>query len=78
MFVASSGGRIFSRHVAESEGSHWAVLDSSGTVVSQGFDWYMDQLETWTGRRRTEEDKAMRYGGSDGSDEKLLGRGRKK
>jgi len=49
MFVASSGGRIFSRHVAESEGSHWAVLDSSGTVVSQGFDWYMDQLETWTG-----------------------------
>jgi len=44
--------------VWERGGSDVAVLDGSGTVVSQGFDWYMNQLETRTGRRRTEEDRA--------------------
>jgi hypothetical protein len=29
-----SGGRIFSRRVAEREGSNWVVLDGSGTIVS--------------------------------------------
>jgi hypothetical protein len=47
-------------------------------MVSQGFDWYINQVETRTGRRRTEEDRAMRYGGSNGGAGKLLGRGRKK
>jgi hypothetical protein len=36
------------------------------------------QVETRTGRRRTEEDRAMRYGGSNGGAGKLLGRGRKR
>jgi len=58
--------------------SDLAVLDGSGTVVSQGFDWYMNQLKTRTGRRRTEEDRAMRNSGSNGGAEKFLGRGRKK
>jgi len=31
----------------------------------------MNQLETRTRRRRTEEDKAMRYGGSNGGAENL-------
>jgi hypothetical protein len=59
--------------VWERGGSDLAVLDSSGTIVSQGFDWYMNQLETRTGRRKTEEDRAMRNGGA----EKVVGRGRK-
>jgi hypothetical protein len=59
-------------------GSDQAVLDGSGTVVSQGFEWYINQVETRTGRRRTEEDRVMRYGGSNGGAGKLLGRGRKK
>jgi len=75
---AAGSGRIFRRRVEEREGSDWVVLDSSSTVVSQGFDWYMHQLETRIGRRRTEEDKAMRYGESNGGVEKYLGRGRKK
>jgi hypothetical protein len=62
------------RLVATRGGSGWAVLDDSGTVVSQGFDWYMHQLETRIGRKRTEEDKAMRDGGSNCGAEKLLGR----
>jgi hypothetical protein len=37
----------------------------------------MDQLETRTGRKGTEEDRAMRYGGSNGGARKLLRRGRK-
>jgi hypothetical protein len=47
-------------------------------VVSQGFDWYMHQLETRTGRKKTEENRAMRDGGSNGGPGKLLGRGREK
>jgi hypothetical protein len=57
---ATSGGRIFRRRVWEREGSDLAVLDGSSTVVPQGFDWYINQLETRTVRRRTEEDRAMR------------------
>jgi hypothetical protein len=75
---ASGGRRFFSQSVAEREGSDWAVLNGSDTVVSQGFDWYMHQLETRTGRKRTEEDRAMRYGKSNDGTEKLLGRGRNK
>jgi hypothetical protein len=57
--------------------SDLAVRDGSGTIVSQGFDWYMNQLKTRTGRRRTEEDRAIRNGGSNDGAEKVLGRGRK-
>jgi len=74
----SGGGRIFRRRVEERECYDRAVLYGSGTVVSQGFDWYINQVETRTGRRRTEEDRAMRYGGSNGGAGKLLGRGRKR
>jgi hypothetical protein len=62
----------------ERECSDRAVLYGSGTVVSQGFDWYINQVETRTGRWRTEEDRAMRYGESNGGAEKLMGRGRKR
>jgi len=46
--------------VWERGGSDVAVLDGSGTIVSQGFNWYMNQLETRTRTRslRTEEDCA--------------------
>jgi hypothetical protein len=64
--------------VEERECFDQAVLYGSGTVVSQGFDWYINQVETRTGRHRTEEDRAMRYGRSNGGAGKLLGRGRKK
>jgi hypothetical protein len=74
----SGGGRNFRRRVWERGGSDGAVLDGSGTVVSQGFDWYMNQLETRTGRRRTEEDRARRKGGSSGGAGTILGRGHKK
>jgi len=58
--------------------SDWAIFDGSSMVVSQGFDWYMHQLETRTGRKKTEENRAMRDGGSNGGPGKLLGRGREK
>jgi hypothetical protein len=58
------GGKIFKQRVAECEYSDRVVLDGSGTVVSQGFEGYMHQLEIRTGRRITEEDRAMRYGGA--------------
>jgi hypothetical protein len=63
--------------VAESEDSDGIVLDGSGTVVFQGFEWYIHQLKTRTGKGRTEEDKAMSFGGSKGGAGKLLGRCRK-
>jgi len=63
--------------VWEQEDSNLAVLDGSGRIVSQGFNWYMNQFETRTGRRRAEEDKAMWNGGSNGGAENFFGRGRK-
>lgn len=62
----------------ESGGSDVAILDGSSTVVSQGFGWYMNHLETRTGRRRTEEDRARRNGGSNSGAGKVLGGGRTK
>jgi hypothetical protein len=63
--------------VWERGGTDLAVLDGSGMVVSQGFDWYMNQLERRTGRRKTEEDRAMRNGRSNGGAGKVMGRGQK-
>jgi hypothetical protein len=77
MVETTGGGRIFIRRVWERGDSDLTVLDGSGTIVSQGFDWYMNQLETRTGRRRTEEDRAMRNGRSNGGAGKVLGKGRK-
>jgi len=37
----TGGSRIFRRRLWERKDSEWAVLDGSGTVASQGFDWYM-------------------------------------
>jgi hypothetical protein len=74
----ASGDRIFRWCVVEREDSDGAVLSGSGTIVSQGFDGYIHQLETRTRRISTEEDRAMKYGGRKGGAEKLLGRGRKK
>jgi hypothetical protein len=74
----SGGGRIFRRRVEARGGSDRAVLEGSGTVVSQGFEWYINQVETRTGRLRTEEDRVMRYGGSNSGAGKLLGRGWKR
>lgn len=71
----SGGGRIFRWRVEERGVFDWAVLDCSSKVVSQGFDWYMHQLETRTGRKKTEEDRAMRDGGSNDGARKLLERG---
>jgi len=77
--AAAGGGRNFRRRVEARESVDWAVLDGSGTVVSQGFYWYMNQVETGTRRRRTEEDRAMRYGGSSGGGAgKFPGRGQRK
>jgi len=70
----SGGGRIFRQRVEARGVSDWAVFNGSSMVVSQGFDWYMHQLETRTGRKKTEENRAMRDGGA----RKLLGRGREK
>ncbi len=72
--IEVSGGKIFRRRVGEHKDSNRAVLGGFGTVVSQGFEGYMHQLETRIGRKRTEEDKAMRDGGSNCGAEKLLGR----
>jgi hypothetical protein len=75
----AGGGRNFRRRVEARECSDRAVLDGSGTVVSQGFDWYINQVETRTGRQRTKEDRAMRYGGSNGGGAgKFQGRGQRK
>jgi hypothetical protein len=60
--IEVSGGKIFRRRVGEHKDSNRAVLGGFGTVVSQGFEGYMHQLETRIGRRIIEEDRAMRYG----------------
>jgi hypothetical protein len=60
--------------VVERGGLDEADLGGSDTIVSQGFEWYGHQFERRTRRGRIEEDRAMRYGGSKGDAEKLLGR----
>jgi hypothetical protein len=68
------GGKIFKQRVAECEDFDQVVLDDSGTVMSQGFEGYMHLLEIRTGRRRTEEDRAMRYSGSKRQRQKIAGK----
>jgi hypothetical protein len=62
--------RFFRQGVGERDDFDEAGLDGSGTVVSQGFEWCGHQLETMTGRGRSKEDRAMRFGGSKGGAEK--------
>ncbi len=76
--AAAGGGRNFRRRVEAREWADWAVLDGSGTLSPQVSIGICINSKQGLGGKRTEEDKAMRYGGSNGGAKKLLGRGRKK
>jgi hypothetical protein len=76
--IGSSGCRIFRQRVEVCGNSDEGDLSGSGTVVFKGFDWCSHQLETRTGRGRTKEDRAIRFGRSKWGAEKLLGRCQKK
>jgi hypothetical protein len=76
--TGSSGFRIFRQRLEVRGNSNEGDLSGFGTVFFKGFEWCSHQLKTRTGRGRTKEDKAMRFGRSKWSAEKLLGRCRKK
>jgi hypothetical protein len=64
--AACGTGRFFWRHNLQAVrgSSDEGDLSCFGTIVVQGFEWCSHQPVMRTGRGRTEEDRAMRFGGS--------------